>query len=63
MSNRTSTDIETSYIIMRGLITKGLTFHGPFATEKEAEEYSGKNFVGDSVAILTMNKETHTHER
>jgi hypothetical protein len=61
MSQRTSTTIKTTYLIMRGLIHKGIVFYGPFESVEEATEYCGKNFPDDTITIMPMTKETHTH--
>ena len=63
MSQRTSTTIETNYLIMRGLIHKGIVFYGPFDSVEEATEYCGKNFPDDTITIMAMNKETVTHDK
>ena len=47
MSQRKSMNIETAYLIMRGLIHKGIVFYG--------------NFPEDTITIMAMNKETVTH--
>ena len=54
-------NIETTYLIMRGLIYKGIVFYGPFESIEEATEYCGKNFPEDTITIMAMNKETVTH--
>ena len=46
---------------MRGLIHKGIVFYGPFESVEEATEYGGKNFPDDTITIMPMTKETHTH--
>ena len=61
MSQRKSMMIETAYLIMRGLIHKGIVFYGPFESVEEATEYCGKNFPEDTITIMAMNKETVTH--
>ena len=61
MSQRKSMNIETTYLIMRGLIHKGIVFYGPFKSVEEATEYCGKNFPNDTITIMAMNKETVTH--
>ena len=61
MSQRKSMNIETAYLIMRGLIYKGIVFYGPFESIEEATEYCGKNFPEDTITIMAMNKETVTH--
>jgi hypothetical protein len=59
--SRVSMIIETTYLIMRGLIHKGIVFYGPFKSIEEANEYCGKNFPEDTSTIVPMNKETMTH--
>ena len=59
--NRTSTAITTSYIILRGILQKGMSFYGPFTTEEEAIEYGGKNFLDETAYIMPVYKEIHTH--
>ena len=54
-------NIEPAYLIMRGLIYKGIVFYGPFESIEEATEYCGKNFPEDTITIMAMNKETVTH--
>jgi len=59
--SRTSMIIETTYLIMRGLIHKGIVFYGPFKSIEEANEYCGKNFPNDTREIAKMIKEETTH--
>ena len=61
MPQRTSTVILTSYMILRGVLQKGMSFYGPFVTEEEAIEYGGKNFPDDTAYVIPLYKETHTH--
>ena len=61
MTGRNSTIIEQSYVILRGLISKGIIIYGPFSTVLEAKEYGGKNFPDDTREIVLMYKETITH--
>ena len=63
MSQRRSMTIETAYLIMRGLIHKGIVFYGPFDSVEKATEYCGKNFPDDTITIMAMNKETVTHDK
>ena len=58
---RTSTVVTTTYLIMRGILQKGMNFYGPFITEEEATTYCGKNFPDETAYIMPMTKETHTH--
>tara|TARA_R100000781_G_scaffold7829_1_gene7379 strand:- start:119 stop:316 length:198 start_codon:yes stop_codon:yes gene_type:complete len=61
MTGRNSTIIESSYVILRGLFSKGVSTYGPFNTYMEAKEYGGKNFPDDTIEIVLMYKETITH--
>ena len=60
-ANRVDLLIETSYVIIRGLLDRGISIHGPFNTYQEAVDYGGKNFPDDTREIIKMTKETITH--
>lgn len=59
MSQRTSTVITTAYLVVRGILQKGMTFYGPFDNEGEAAKYCGKNFPDETAYIMPMYKEEH----
>jgi hypothetical protein len=58
---RTSVNLRESFVIIRGLLTKGVLIYGPFVTRQEAIEYGGKNFPDDTREIAVMIKEEVTH--
>ena len=58
---RESIDIQESYVIMRGLLSKGIIIYGPFASHQEAIDYGGKNFPDDTREIAKMIKEETTY--
>lgn len=60
---RESVDILESYCIIVGLLTKGVTVHGPFRTFEAARRYGDKNFPDDTREITVMYRELLTHER
>ena len=60
MSNRSEVEIKESYLVMRGLVSRGLSFYGPFPTFTEAVAYGNKNFPDDTREITIMFKETVT---
>ncbi len=59
---RKSVDVMTSYCIITGLLSKGMSFHGPFNTFNEARSYGDKNFPNDTREVVTMYREMVTHE-
>lgn len=61
MTNRTSVDIEQHYVIIRGLLCKGIALYGPFDTMQEAKSYGEQNFPDDTREIMPMYKEIITH--
>ena len=58
---RESINILESYVIIRGLLSKGVIIYGPFSSHQEAVDYGGKNFPDDTREIVLMYKETITH--
>jgi hypothetical protein len=58
---RESINIQESYVIIRGLLTKGVIIYGPFLSRQEAVDYCGKNFPNDTREIAKMIKEETTH--
>lgn len=60
-SNRVSIEVTTSYVAIRGLLSKGIEVHGPFTTIQEAKDYCGKNFPDDTREIIEMIKKVVTY--
>ena len=58
---RASVDILECWVIVRGLLTKGIQLYGPFDTFDQAQEYGNKNFPEDSREFTIMRKEVTTH--
>ncbi len=61
MNDRTSIDVEQYYVIIRGLLCKGIALYGPFDSIPQAVEYGDKNFPDDTREIMPMYKEVVTH--
>jgi len=61
MPERNAINIEQYYVIIRGLLCKGIALYGPFDTLQEAMDYGDKNFPDDTREIMPMYKETITH--
>ena len=58
---RESINILESYVLIRGLLTKGVIIYGPFSSRQEAVDYGGKNFPDDTREIAKMIKEETTY--
>jgi len=57
LQNRTSINLRETYVIIRGLLDKGINLYGPFDTVEEALRYGDKNFPDDTREIIKMCKE------
>jgi len=61
MNKRQSFDVQETYVIIRGLLSKGINLYGPFSTINDAISYGNKNFPDDTREITIMRKEIITH--
>lgn len=58
---RASLDVRESWVIIRGLLGKGIQLYGPFPSLRHAQEYGDKKFPDDTREFITMIKEETTH--
>jgi hypothetical protein len=59
--SREGTVVYQSFVILRGMVSKGIDLYGPFISVEEAKDYGDKNFPNDTREIMTMLKEEVTH--
>ena len=58
---RLSLIVEETYIVVRGRVSSGLAFYGPFITYQEAKSFCGKRFPEETTEITSLKKETVIH--
>ena len=58
---RLSLIVQETYIVIRGRISSGLAFYGPFNTYLEAKDFCGKRFPEETTEITSLKKETVVH--
>ena len=61
VATRLEITLISSWVIIRGLLARGVELYGPFNTLEEAQDYSGKNFPDDTREYIQMVKEVVTH--
>lgn len=62
-STRLSIIVDEAFIVIRGQISKGLSFYGPFSTYQEAKDFCGKSLSAETIEITTIRKETVVYEQ